>query len=53
MRDAAQRLDDDLFEEYWGAVVPPANRICEWLVRADRFATGWTPSEILFKDSAI
>jgi hypothetical protein len=49
MREAASRLDGDLFEEYWLANVPPEQRITEWLKRADSFATEWRPSDILFK----
>ncbi len=50
MREAAQRLDGRLFEEYWGVACPPENRIKEWLRRADKFAKTWTPSEHLFKN---
>ncbi len=50
MKDAAKRLDDDLFEEYWGESCPPDERISEWLRRADGFASGWIPSETLFLD---
>jgi hypothetical protein len=49
MRDAAKRLEDALFVEYWGESVLPAKRIKEWLRRADSFAQGWTPSKVLFK----
>lgn len=48
MKDAAERLDDDLFEEYWGASCPPDERISEWLRQADGYASGWIPSETLF-----
>ncbi|MGC2289676.1 MAG: restriction endonuclease [Thermoplasmata archaeon] len=48
MRTAAQTLEDALFVEYWGASVPPEERIREWLRRADGFARDWTPSEVLF-----
>lgn len=48
MLDAAKRLDGALFEEYWGRDYPPAQRIPEWLRRADEYATDWTPSENLF-----
>ena len=48
MRSAAQTLDDDLFEEYWGELCPPHVRIKEWLFRADSLASDWCPSEELF-----
>ena len=49
MRAAAERLDDALFVEYWGASCPPHRRIDEWLVRADAWAGNyWTPSAHLF-----
>ena len=48
IRSAALRMDDALFEEYWGRSVPPEQRIDEWLQRADSFATEWTPSDVLF-----
>lgn len=50
MISAAQRLETELFEEYWGEPVPPENRIKEWLRRADRFAKGWKPSNELFQN---
>lgn len=50
MREAALRLDDALFVEYWGASVPPGNRVKEWLRRADEQAKDWRPSEYLFLD---
>ncbi|NQY81655.1 MAG: restriction endonuclease [Alphaproteobacteria bacterium] len=49
MRQAAVRLDDDLFIEYWGASCPPNDRIAEWLKMADGYAKNWKPSEHLFK----
>ena len=48
MRTAARRLEDALFVEYWGASVPPAKRIQEWLTRADKLARTWKPSQALF-----
>ncbi len=48
MIEAAIRLDNKLFEDYWGISVPPMNRIDEWLKRADSFAVGWIPSKTLF-----
>lgn len=46
--DAALRMDDALFVEYWGVSVKPAKRIKEWLKRADSYAQDWKPSEVLF-----
>ena len=48
MRLAAHMLDDRLFEEHWGCAPPAPHRIRAWLRMADRFATDWRPSEILF-----
>lgn len=52
MKEAALRMDDALFVEYWGESVPPKKRIARWLEKADDFAvgSGWTPSEYLFTD---
>jgi len=47
---AANDIDDDLIIEYWGCSVPPKDRIREWLRRADSYATGWKPSDVLFRD---
>lgn len=47
---AALRMDSALFEEYWGVVVAPENRIAEWLRRADGFAVAWKPSDVLFQE---
>lgn len=49
MRDAALRLEDALFVEYWGKSVAPKKRISEWLSKADALARDWTPSQTLFK----
>ena len=49
MRDAAIRLEDGLFVEYWEESVPPAKRIKRWLELADNFASGWKPSKFLFR----
>jgi len=53
MREAALRLEDALFVEYWGYNVVPSLRIAEWLKLADKHASGanpaWKPSEVLFK----
>lgn len=48
MIEAAWRLEDALFLEYWEMVVPPEQRIEQWLKLADSFAVGWKPSETLF-----
>ncbi len=48
MLAASLRMEDALFVEYWGESVPPAERIKKWLEKADKFATDWIPSEILF-----
>lgn len=50
MREAAQNLDDALFVEYWNESVPASERISKWLARADAHATGWRPSDHLFKN---
>ena len=49
MVDAAHRLDNALFEEYWGEGCEPDDRIPEWLRRADVVAEGWQPSRNLFR----
>lgn len=48
MRKAAADLESALFEEYWGASVPPEERISEWLRRADAVCPDWRPSEVMF-----
>ena len=53
MIDAAMRMDDELFVEYWGESVPPAQRILRWLKKADAMASGWKPSEVLFLDEQM
>lgn len=50
MSDAALRMDNALFVEYWGESVAPQNRIKRWLEKADELAKGWKPSEYLFID---
>ena len=50
MRDAAHRLDNALFEEYWGESVPAEQRISAWLQRADSLARDWRPSDVLFRE---
>lgn len=52
MHEAASRMEDALFVEYWGVPVPPNQRIRRWLSRADAFAEGWRPSDVLFKDGS-
>ena len=49
MRDAARRLEDALFEEYWEQRCPPDERITEWLRMADEVARNWVPSRYLFR----
>lgn len=46
--DASERMEDALFVEYWGVSIPPKQRIQEWLRRANSYARGWKPSEVLF-----
>lgn len=48
IREAAERLEDSLFEEYWGYNVPKNQRIQEWLRLADKEAGDWVPSKELF-----
>ena len=48
MREAALRMDDALFLEYWGESVAPEKRISRWLEKADECAKDWTPSTSLF-----
>jgi hypothetical protein len=48
--EAAMRMDNALFVEYWGYSVIPSERISHWLKKADSYAKGWTPSEYLFQD---
>lgn len=50
MRKAAEELDDALFAEYWGESVPKEKRILRWLEKADALASGWKPSESLFRE---
>jgi hypothetical protein len=51
MRDAAMRLDDALFIEYWGQSFAPNQRITVWLQMADLHAQGWIPSHVLFQQT--
>lgn len=48
MRQAAERLPDSLFVEFWGESVPKEKRIARWLEKADALATKWVPSQVLF-----
>lgn len=50
MREAAARMDDSLFVEYWGESVVPEKRIKRWLEKADELAQDWIPSKSLFVD---
>jgi hypothetical protein len=49
MIEAAKRMDDVLFVEYWGESVAPEKRIARWLEMADEYARDWKPSESLFR----
>ena len=49
--DAALRMDDELFVEYWGVSVKPNERIRKWLERADAYARDWRPSDVLFLEN--
>jgi hypothetical protein len=51
MREAAMRMDDALFVEYWGESVAPEKRIARWLEKADECAKNWKPSKSLFLDN--
>ena len=48
MMEAALRMDNALFVEYWGESVKPKQRIRRWLEKADAIAKDWTPSKKLF-----
>ena len=48
MLQAADDLDPALFREYWGVDVAKEDRIAWWLEQADRYASGWVPSDVLF-----
>ena len=52
MREAALRMDDALFVEYWGESIAPEKRIARWLKKADEYARDWKPSDSLFIDRA-
>lgn len=53
MLAASLRMEDALFVEYWGESVLPNARINKWLIRADKFAKGWIPSQELFVQKNI
>lgn len=53
MIQAAYRMDDALFVEYWGESVAPERRIKRWLEKADALAQGWKPSDGLFQDKCF
>lgn len=48
MIEAASRMEDALFVEYWGESIPPEKRIRRWLEKADAIAKDWKPSKKLF-----
>ena len=48
MRNAAEYLPDALFADYWAETVPKNDRIPWWLAKADQYAKGWKPSDLLF-----
>jgi hypothetical protein len=48
MREAALRMEDALFVEYWEESVNPDQRIRRWLEKADAIAKDWKPSAKLF-----
>lgn len=48
MQEAALRMDNELFIEYWGESVAPEKRIEKWLQKADKLAKDWKPSDVLF-----
>ncbi len=50
MKQAAQKLDDKLFIEYWGESCVPDERISKWLKKADVYADSWAPSKELFQE---
>jgi len=45
---AAVRLEDAVFTEYWGESIPKEGRIDWWLRKADELAQDWVPSQSLF-----
>lgn len=49
MIEASRNLEDALFQEYWEEAVPINRRIDWWLAKADEYASGWKPSELLFQ----
>ncbi len=48
MIEAAYRLPDELFVEYWEEPVAPEHRLRRWLSKADALARDWVPSKSLF-----
>lgn len=48
LEKAAAEMEDALFVEYWGESVPRELRLRKWLDKADRIATKWKPSSVLF-----
>lgn len=48
MLNAAPQMEAALFEEYWGVSCAPGDRIAQWLLMADKLASGWVPSASMF-----
>jgi hypothetical protein len=48
MLEVAPQMESALFEEYWGHPCTPNDRIAEWLLMADKVASGWVPSACMF-----
>lgn len=48
MQKAVHELDPALFLEYWGVEVPEDERLAWWLQEADKYASEWIPSNVLF-----
>jgi len=46
---AVKRTLENSRVEYWGESVPPKERITRWLEKADAIASGWKPSEVMFR----
>ena len=53
MINAAYTMEDALFVEYWKESVPPNKRIKHWLELADKIATDWKPSKVLFLNKKL
>jgi len=48
MLAAAPQMEAALFEEYWGHPCAPNDRVAQWLLMADKMASGWVPSASMF-----